>query len=568
MPSRQIKPTSDTIAYFSMEVGLDPNIPTYSGGLGILAGDTIRAAADVNLPYVGITLLTRQGYFRQKLNADGTQHVTPQPWDVRQHLQLCKPQVTLPLDGRRVKVRAWRYTVCGRQGTSVPVIYLDTDLAGNHCDDRAISQSLYGGDNAYRLRQEWVLGAGGVKMLRALGYKKIKCFHMNEGHAAFLTFELLAETLKATKKSRLTKTHLDTVRQQCVFTTHTPVAAGHDAFPSKDAKQAIGPHPAWAMARSLGISRGTLNMTSLALSLSRYVNGVARKHGEVSQKMFPDYAIDAITNGVHIASWTAPPIQRLLNRHVPDWRLDSERLRYALSIPLTALGQAHQMSKGKLIKKINRYSSVAFDPDVFTIGFARRATAYKRADLVLQRPAQLKRLVERFGKIQIVFAGKAHPQDRDGQQLIQNITHVAQDLADTVPIVYLANYDMALARTLIPGVDLWLNNPEPPLEASGTSGMKAAINGVPSLSILDGWWIEGCVEGVTGWAIDSLTQSRGNSAARHRNALFRKLSHVLSLYYDHPEDYLQVRRNALALNGAYFNTQRMVQEYERKAYRI
>jgi starch phosphorylase len=566
VPSRHIIPLPNTIAYFSMEIGLDPNIPTYSGGLGILAGDTIRAAADVNLPYVGITLLTRQGYFLQCLDSDGTQHATPQPWDVRKQLKLCQPQVSVHLDQRHVKVRAWRYTVTGVQGTAVPVIYLDTDMAGNHRDDRALSQALYGGDNAYRLRQEWILGIAGVKMLRALGYKQVKCFHMNEGHAAFLTFELLSETLRASRDKRLTKAHLATVQQQCVFTTHTPVPAGHDAFAIKDAKQAIGPHPAWAIARSLGVKKGILNMTHLALSLSRYVNGVAQKHGEVSREMFPDHTIDAITNGVHVASWTAPPIHTLLDRHVPGWRQDTERLRYALAIPLTALDRAHQTCKEKLVKQVNRNSPVRFDPHVFTIGFGRRATAYKRADLILQRPAQLKRLVETYGKIQIIFAGKAHPQDRDGQQLIRNITRVAQDLAGVLPIVYLPNYDMSLARVLIPGVDLWLNNPEPPLEASGTSGMKAAINGIPSLSILDGWWIEGCVEGVTGWAIDSLAGK--NYTARHRASLYRKLGKILTLYYQHPQDYLQVMRNALALNGAYFNTRRMVLEYVRKAYRV
>jgi starch phosphorylase len=550
-----------------MEIGLDPQIPTYSGGLGILAGDTIRAAADVNLPYVGVTLLTRKGYFRQRIDAQGVQQAAPQPWDIRKHLQPLKPRVTLSLNGRRVKIRAWKYTARGAQGHLVPVLYLDTDLAGNHPDDRAISQILYGGDAAYRLRQEWILGAGGVKMLRALDYRQIKCFHMNEGHAAFLTFELLRESLRKTQATRLTAKHLQGVREQCVFTTHTPVPAGHDAFALKDAQQAIGPHPAWAVKRSLGVKRGVFNMTHLALSTSRYVNGVARKHGEVSRDMFPDHFIDAITNGVHVASWIAPPIQRLLDRHVPEWDLDNGRLRYAQAIPLASLAQAHRASKKRLMQWIKRHMSVSFDPEVFTVGFARRATAYKRADLILQRPAQLSRLVDKHGKVQIVFAGKAHPQDREGQQLIRNIVAAAAKLRESVPIVYLPNYDMTLARILIPGVDLWLNNPEPPLEASGTSGMKAAVNGVPSLSILDGWWIEGCVEGVTGWAIDSLTQPKPSDDARHRLAMIRKLGRIMDLYYRDPEAYLQIRRNALALNGAYFNTHRMVQEYERKAYR-
>ena len=561
MASLAKKQSPDTIAYFSMEVGIDRNVPTYSGGLGILAGDTIRAAADLDLPYVAVTLLTRQGYFKQRIDAKGIQHTSPVAWDIKKHLKPCKPQVKVRLDGRSIKVRAWRYEARGIHGTIIPVLYLDTDITGNHQDDRQISQTLYGGDHAYRLRQEWILGTAGVKMLRALGYRQIKCFHMNEGHAAFLTFELLAEAMKKDKQSRLGKKQLELVRQQCVFTTHTPIPAGHDAFALKDAKQAIGKHPAWAVTKALGVKNGVLNMTCLALSLSRYVNGVAQKHGEVSRAMFPDYTIDAITNGVHVPSWTVKSIQKLLDQHVPDWRQDNSRLRYAINIPLKELWQVHQANKAKLIDKINRRSKIPFSPKAFTIGFARRATAYKRADLVLQRLDRLAAMAAKHGKIQIVFAGKSHPKDAQGQQLIKNITDAAQASGFKVPITYLSNYDMALAQTLIPGVDLWLNTPEPPLEASGTSGMKAAVNGVPSLSVLDGWWIEGCVEGLTGWAIDS-----PDKPAAQITAVLRKLEQVIKLYYQEPEQYRQIMRNALALNGAYFNTQRMVEEYVRKAY--
>lgn len=562
MATRMQTPSANTVAYFSMEIGLDKHIPTYSGGLGILAGDTIRAAADLEVPYVAVTLLTRQGYFYQRIGTDGKQDHRPETWDVAKHLKKCPAQVTLKLDGRRVKVRSWRYDARGQHGTVVPVLYLDTDIRSNHPDDRQLSQTLYGGDNAYRLRQEWVLGVGGVKMLRALGYRQIKCFHMNEGHAAFLTFELLAEALKASKQKRLAKTHLETVRQQCVFTTHTPVPAGHDTFTLKDARAAIGDHPAWTQAKALGIKQGRLNMTYLALALSRYVNGVARKHGEVSRDMFPDYDIDAITNGVHVPTWTAKPVLALMDQYVPGWRDDNGRLRYALNIPGKALWEAHQTCKAKLITMVNRRSKVPFKPKTFTIGFARRATAYKRADLVLQQLSQLKRLAATHGKIQLVFAGKAHPNDTDGQQLIANIVKAAGKLAPDVPVTYLPNYNIALAQVLIPGVDLWLNTPEPPLEASGTSGMKAAINGVPCLSILDGWWIEGCVEGLTGWAIDA-----PQGATAQANAVLRKLKKVVRMYYQEPEQYAQIMRNALALNGAYFNTQRMVKDYIRKAYR-
>ncbi|MFC1652728.1 alpha-glucan family phosphorylase [Planctomycetota bacterium] len=567
MARKKSQPSPDTIAYFSMEVGIDKDIPTYSGGLGILAGDTIRAAADLAVPYVAITLLTRKGYFRQHLQADGQQIAQEENWTVAKHLKPCKPRVILKLGKRRVILRAWRYDARGHGGAVVPVLYLDVDLPANHPADRVLCHHLYGGDAILRLQQEWILGTGGIKMLRALGYRQLKCYHMNEGHAAFLTFELLAEARKATKKVRLSATHLATVRQQCVFTTHTPVAAGHDAFDIKLARDIIGDHPAWTLQKRLGVKQGVLNMTYLALASSRYVNGVAQKHGEVSQTMFPDYTIDAITNGTHLPSWTSPPIQRLLDRYVPDWREDHERLRYALNIPCDSLWEAHQVNKTKLIKQINRSAITPFDPQAFTIGFARRATAYKRADLIFQRLNQLQNIAAKQGKIQFVFAGKAHPKDLDGQRLIRKVVETAQRLAPGIPIAYLPNYNIALAQVLIPGVDLWLNTPEPPMEASGTSGMKAVVNGIPNLSILDGWWIEGCVENLTGWAIGPLPTDKPKTQGYYATALIKKLAHVVDCYYQNRDHYQQVMRNTLALNGAYFNTQRMVKEYCLKAYR-
>ncbi len=554
---------SQKIAYFSMEVGIDAKVSTYSGGLGILAGDTLKTSADMALPYVGMTLLTRKGYFRQSINKQGRQIEKPQVWPVDKQLKKCKPTITLKLDGHPFKVRAWCYEAKGLTGHVVPVYYLDTDIAGNPPEIRTLSHHLYGGDNRYRLMQEWVLGTGGVKMLRALGYDSLSCFHMNEGHAAFLTFELMAEQLKRQKKGTISKSIIETVKQQCVFTTHTPVPAGHDRFGLKEAKALIGDHPMWKITRHFTSDKTQLDMTELALAFSRFVNGVAKKHAEVSRAMFPNHTIEAVTNGVHVPTWIAPSIARLLDTYVTDWKGDNDHLRHALAVPLKELNKAHQINKDKLIALINKTSPVRFKRHVFTIGFARRATPYKRADLIFKDIERLKKMARNVGAFQLVFAGKAHPKDEGGKQLIQAIHEAAKQLGRDIPTVYLPNYEMNLAKCLIPGVDIWLNNPEPPMEASGTSGMKAALNGVPNLSILDGWWIEGCIEGLTGWGIGNPEKS---SRAADARSLYKKLEKVIDLYYQDHIAFVQVMRNAIALNGSYFSTQRMLREYCLKAY--
>jgi len=560
-----------TIAYFSMEIGLQADVPTYSGGLGILAGDTIRAAADMEVPMVAVTLLYRNGYFHQELDENGHQIEKTGRWNPADHLKPLRKHVTVTMERREVKIRAWRYDVVGVTGAVVPVLFLDTDLPGNDEKDRPLSHYLYGGDQDYRLGQEYVLGVGGVRILRALGYKNIRCFHMNEGHAAFLTLELLDETTKRTETKRLGAAHIETVRRKCVFTTHTPVPAGHDRFSMGRVRKIIGSHKAWSLRKDLCDSADTLNMTYLALKFSRYINGVAKQHEETSRAMFPAYEIDSITNGVHAATWTSPPFQKLLDRYIPAWRHDNVGIRYALSVPEEKIWDAHTRCKAKLIGHIATAHGVKLDPNAFTIGFARRATAYKRMDLVLRSVNQLKKIATKAGAFQIVFAGKAHPKDEPGKKLIQQVFKARRHLEPTVRIVYLPDYDMDLAKILIPGVDLWLNTPRPPHEASGTSGMKAALNAVPSLSILDGWWTEGCVENLTGWAIQSEGKRKKGkkdaSAALDARALYRKLEKtVIPMFYHDRPQYAQIMRAALALNGSYFNTQRMLQEYLRKAY--
>jgi starch phosphorylase len=561
--------TARTIAYFSMEIGLEGGIPTYSGGLGVLAGDTIRSAADGKIPLVAVTLLHRQGYFFQRLDASGWQHEEPVSWVVEDFLQEMPARALVTIEDRTVHLRAWQYTVRGFSGFTVPVYFLDADLPVNTAWDRTLTDTLYGGDAHYRLCQEVLLGIGGVRMLRALGYTNITRFHMNEGHASLLTLELLNEQASRVGRSAFTHDDVAAVRQQCVFTTHTPVPAGHDQFPLDLVERVVGYREAFHTMQDIFCCAGVLNMTYLALNLSHYVNGVAKKHGQVSQHMFAHYTIDAITNGVHAGTWTAPPFQALFNRYIPGWQEDNFSLRYALSIPLDEVWDAHMAMKRQLIDLVNRTANTGMDIDVLTLGFARRTTAYKRADLLFQDSERLRHIAQHVGPLQVIYAGKAHPRDQQGKELIKRIHEVKEALKHEIKIAYLANYDLTLGHWLTAGVDVWLNTPQPPLEASGTSGMKAALNGVPSFSVLDGWWIEGCIEGVTGWAIGA--NSRGTEVHEERSqdaaSLYDKLEQVIvPLFYGDRPRFINVMRHAIALNGAFFNTQRMMQQYVVKAY--
>ncbi len=550
-----------------MEIGLHPGLPTYAGGLGVLAGDTLLAAADMNLPLVAVTLLHRKGYFYQRLDSTGWQWEEPVNWIVEDFLEDTGQRVSLVLEGRTVHVRAWRYEVRGDSDRVVPVYFLDTDLPENHELDREITHYLYGGDLRYRLRQEAVLGLGGVRLLRTMGYARLQRFHMNEGHASLLTLELLREVRERAGREFIEPEDLDAVRRQCVFTTHTPVPAGHDQFPLELVDQVLGDRDACGIHDPI-CHENRLNMTFLALTLSGYINGVAKKHGAVAQDMFGGYKVDAITNGVHVPRWVAPPFARLFDQYIPGWREDPFSLRYALSIPEDRIDEAHRGMKDPLIQFINRTTNAGFDRDCLTLGFARRAATYKRGDLVLDEGPRLRRIAREAGRFQIVFAGKAHPQDKGGKQLIQRILQAARELRGEVPIAYLPNYDLEMAKDLVAGVDLWLNTPEPPQEASGTSGMKAALNGVPTLSVLDGWWIEGCIEGVTGWAIgEDSRASRPATRQDDADSLTQKLeSAILPLFYHDRERWIEIMRHAIALNGSFFNTQRMLQQYVLKAY--
>jgi len=557
--------TRRRIAYFSMEVAADPRMPTYSGGLGILAGDTLKSCADLKIPLVAVSLLYSKGYFDQKLDEWGNQQEFPVAWEPSRFVRLLPITVRVPIENRSVVVRAWQYDITGYTGYSVPLILLDTNVDENAPPDRELTAFLYGGDERYRLAQEIILGMGGVRMLRALGYNQLERFHMNEGHASLLVLELLRER----RGQGAEEWDFHGVRSRCVFTTHTPVPAGHDQFSYDLVKGVLGETIPVEMVQMLG-GKNRLNMTLLALNLSRYVNGVAKRHGEVSQEMFPGYSIDSITNGVHSFTWTCDSFKKLYDRHIAGWVNDPFSLRYAVSIPKGEIWDAHVEAKGRLIDEVHRRTGMSLKPDMLTIGFARRATLYKRADLVFSDPGQLMEIAGTVGPIQLVFAGKSHPKDDPGKDLIRRVFHFARQLKDQIPIAYLENYDMELGKLLTSGVDLWLNTPLRPLEASGTSGMKAAHNGVPSFSTLDGWWIEGHIEGVTGWSIGPGPQDlHGQDAANEQDAreLYHKLRTVIApMFYRDRDRWIDIMRQAIAFNASFFNTHRMVQQYAANAY--
>jgi starch phosphorylase len=558
---------TNKIAYFSMEIALDPAIPSYGGGLGILAGDMLRSAADLELPMVAVTLAHRKGYFRQRLDADGNQTEEPDPWLPESVLQPVEGTFTVSIENRDVHVRAWRYNIHGMSGFAVPVYLLDTDLPENSEWDRTLTDTLYGGDQHYRLCQEVLLGIGGVSLLRSVGVKNANSYHMNEGHAAFLTLALLEEQLKLRKYTVPVEADVEVVRRRCLFTTHTPVEAGHDRFPWDLVKQVLGEARTAFLQQAGFVTEGVLNMTTLALHFSRYVNGVAMRHGEVSQDMFPQFPIHAITNGVHAATWASPSFQDLFDREIPEWRRDNAYMRYAVGIPLEEIRKAHCLAKAALIKEVHRRAGVSLDESALTIGFARRAATYKRADLLFRDIERLKFIAKSVGPIQILYGGKAHPNDPGGKALIQRVIQAAGGLRGDIKIVYLENYNMALAKFITSGVDLWLNTPQRPQEASGTSGMKAALNGVPSLSVLDGWWVEGCVEGVTGWAIGYDSKISGDDSPAESSSLYEKLERkIIPMFYRAPEAYAEVMRFSIALNASFFNTHRMLSQYKANAY--
>jgi len=580
-------PHQKKVAYFSMEIALENNFPSYSGGLGVLAGDTLKSAADLGLPCIAISLLYHKGYFQQKIDKNGNQKTSNVNWNPQDFLQPMPQIAKINLEGKELFLKCWRYVIRGVTGKEVPIFFIDTNLAENALEHQNLTDHLYGGEHRYRLLQEAILGIGGLEILKTLGFTladsegysfhQIGKFHMNEGHAAFLTLSLIKSRLHHTNGTANDEELLNWLRRFAIFTTHTPVPAGHDVFNQSDIHQVLDKAYIDILNRfRCWESNQTLNMTHLAIKFSGFINGVAKRHGEVSSRMFPGQDIHYVTNGVHASTWTAKPIQSLFDQHIPKWREDNFYIRSMLDVPIKEIQAAHQEVKKGLLAILKQRADVQFDPNIFTLGFARRSAEYKRADLMFQDIAQLKQIAEDIGPIQIIFSGKAHPRDLGGQNLIKKIyKHISALKSDKINIVYVENYDMTLGLAITAGVDLWINNPLKPLEASGTSGMKSALNGVPSFSTLDGWWVEGHIEGVTGWVIDDTANAfeQVNEKKKRQlrveaaNVFYRKLKDtIIPIYYTKPEKYGEMMRSTIAINGTHFNTQRMLTQYLTNAY--
>ena len=569
------------VAYFSCEFGLDESLPIYSGGLGVLAGDHLKSASDLGVPVTAVGLFYREGYFRQQLDETGWQ-VERYPENDPALLPLHLEQVNAAVDladssGALVPVRVqvWRAQV-GR----IPLYLLDTDVESNPDWARTITDTLYGGDREHRLQQELVLGIGGVRVLRGLGLDPT-VFHLNEGHSAFLQLERLRELVEEGDLPR--DAGLQRLRASTVFTTHTPVPAGNEVFDAALVERNVAPLVArcgfsWEEFVALGRVKpgeSTFGLTPFALRTSSYANGVSALHGEVSREMWkclwPGRAADevpigSVTNGVHARTWIDEELDALLGNEEDMGTPDFAR---AYQLDGEVLWNAHRAAKQELLRVIGvRGFGRAFDPDALTIGFARRFATYKRADLIFSDLDRLARLLDDSERpLQLVLAGKAHPADEGGKAIIRKVVEFTREPRAKGRVVFLPDYEMTLARYLVQGVDVWLNNPRRPLEASGTSGMKAALNGVVNTSILDGWWCEG-YSPETGFAIgdDSIGSSEAEQDAADAEALFALLEQqVIPAYYDRGA-WLDLMRNSIARLGARFNTNRMVVEYVETLY--
>ena len=604
--------TEHPVAYFCAEYGVHNSLPLYSGGLGILAGDHLKSASDIRLPLVAIGLLYRYGYFRQRLRKDGWQeeyygetHPTELPIKIVNDASGKPVMIEVQIRSRRVLAQVWRADV-GR----VPLYLLDTNIPENAETDRWVTGHLYGGDRETRIVQEMLLGIGGVRLLRQLGITP-QVFHLNEGHSAFLTLELSRELIHSEKLKF--SDAAARVREQCVFTTHTPVAAGNDEFDATVVNNAFGQD----YLRELGLTLDEFfalgrveptnkderfGLTPLAIRMCRSTNGVSRKHGEVSRalwqklwsgKQVHDIPITHVTNGVHAPTWVSPLLRDLFERHVDaDWEMHvTDRARWENSvarIPSEDLWKVHTLLKQRLVAFISHRLSQAkqlvgsvdftepFDPDVLTIGFARRVAGYKRWNLLLTDVARLSRLMNNEARpVQFVFAGKAHPQDEGSKRILQQLNQWQYGPNARERAVFLEDYDQEIARQLVHSVDVWLNVPRRPLEASGTSGEKVAMNGGLNLSILDGWWLE-AYDGTNGFAIGSNIDdvAGGDVDLADAESLYRVLEEeVVQLYYEReadglPHKWITMMKRAIQTLGPVYNSDRMVDEYARRIYSV
>ena len=539
-----------TIAYLTAEIGLWSELHTYSGGLGVLAGDHVKSAADANLPLVAISLLYREGYGRQHLDTKGDQSESYGPIDPADHLVSTGKTIQLPLDGSTLYASVWKTDVVGVSGHVVPVYFLDTHHPNNSAEFVGLGARLYGGDDGTRIRQEYLLGVGGVRALQDLGHD-FAGMHLNEGHCTFAMLEMLHQGWTR-----------EELAQRTLFTTHTPVPAGHDRFAWDLVEEVVGeflPEDARELVKNAGDHEQgeRCSMSHLAVALSTAVNAVSNLNAQVASGMFGSTHIAPITNGVHHITWTSPQMRGLFDAHLPGWKEDPSQLGYAGSLPDAALLEARAANRRMLRELVQASTGVTLEEHRLTIGFARRFATYKRANLVFSDLERLRAIGA--DRIQFVFSGKAHPKDEGGKQLIRDIFASAGEVANDIPVAFIENYDMDTGLAMTSGVDIWLNNPIRPLEASGTSGMKAAMNGVPNCSILDGWWPEGCEHGVNGWAIGEAEDERDD--ARDAENIYNVLENeVLPLWDEGPERWAKLMRASIA-TSARFTGARMIADY-------
>jgi starch phosphorylase len=470
--------------------------------------------------------------------------------------------VAVEIEQKPIWIRPWLHVYTCPHGHQIPILFLDTDLGQNDPSDRTLTHYLYGGDDTYRLKQEIILGIGGIRVLRALGFD-LRRYHLNEGHAALLTLDLLSRWRipPAERIAGEPPYDIAEVRERCVFTTHTPVEAGQDRFSYQVFERLL---PGFVEIDTLKLLAGDdrLKMTRLALNLAGYVNGVARRHAETTQHMFPGYRIHAVTNGVHVGTWAHRAFAQLYGASLPQWQHEPEVLVRAMQLPEEEIWRCHELAKRDLIRQVKEISGVGLDPNIMVLGFARRMTGYKRPLLLFEDLQRLVAIASRY-PCQVVLAGKAHPRDDDGKRAIKQLHEIAERLRGKITCVFLPNYDMRMAKLMVAGADVWLNTPLPPMEASGTSGMKAALNGVLNLSVLDGWWIEACIEGVTGWSIGN----DHDDADQHAAAIYDLLdSTVLPLFYTDPARWRSMMKQAIGNIVGHFNSQRMMRRYATEAY--
>jgi glycogen phosphorylase len=546
-----------TIAVFVMEIGIDNRIPTYSGGLGVLAGDFALSLADLGLPATFITLLSRNGYTSQRLDRVAGQKDSPHPWDYRKLLSPTKARVEIMIGGAPQTVGAWEYKVLGRSETSV--LFLDTDFPENEKTFREATEWLYGGETQHRLLQDIVLGIGGYRVLKALE-RDVEVYHLNESHAAFVLEELLHDMGGP-----------EEVRRHCAFTTHTPIAAGHDTFPLSLVEGALGKSESmdWS-GEAVG---GTLELSKFASKYCGVTNAVSLRHMHVSEGLLGLDGMTYVTNGVYHRRWVHDELRGVYDRHLPGWQDSPSLLVRALGIPHEELARARKTVKRQLVKTVNERTGLHFDDGSLTISVAKRVTAYKRNGMILSDPERLDGIAAERGAIQIIFAGKAHPRDDVAKRMLADMIQKADRInegSQKVRVAILENYDIEMASLLVAGSDVWLNNPRRPLEACGTSGIKAAMNGGLNFSVYDGWWLEGGIEGVNGWGIGARPEWNGpgdDGEGEDYGDLYRKLDEaVATTYYKDWERWQEMSRMSIATVGPLFNSYRMVGDYVTKAY--